>query len=81
MFCVDSRDDGLAFTALMLLSPRVCVCVRRWGAGRGGCTEGLMEEGVSSGQQEPCLFPSAPLDFKSVPAELTASSRFAWGAW
>lgn len=40
-----------------------------------------MEEGVSSGQQELCLFASAPLDFKSVPAELTASSRFAWGDW
>lgn len=40
-----------------------------------------MEEGVSSGQQEPCLFSSAPLDFKSAPAELTASSRFAWGDW
>ena len=38
-----------------------------------------MEEGVSSAQQEPCLFSSAPLDFKSAPAELTAS--FAWGDW
>lgn len=40
-----------------------------------------MEEGVPSGQQEPCLFSSELLGFKSVPAELTASSRFAWGDW
>lgn len=41
----------------------------------------MEEEGVSPGQQEACLFSSAPLEFKSAPAELTASSRFATAGW
>lgn len=37
----------------------------------------MEEEGLSPGQQGACLFSSAPLEFKSAPAELTAPSRFA----
>lgn len=67
------------------MAPLDRLCVKQpWDtdAGWGGCTEGLMEEeGVSPGQQEACLFSSAPLEFKSAPAELTASSRFATAGW
>lgn len=72
---MDGEDDGVAFAAPLLLhSPHVC---------EAGVQDKVaaQREGVSPGQQEPCLFSSALLDFQSVPAELTASSRFAWGDW